>query len=796
MNWKGCLLLAAVYALAAKAGLALAVIHSNVTAVWPPTGIALAALLFYGIDLWPGVFLGALAANLLTAGTPWSAAFGIACGNTLESAVGAWLVLRYAGGARCLETPRGVLLFTFLGGLAATAISATLGVASLAATGAAPWGRFGPIWLTWWLGDMGGAFLVAPLILAWARGATIRWTGGRAAEGLLLLAALATVTTAVFDATHGLQAYKFLCLPFLVWTALRFGILETAAASLVIAGIGNVAIVVNAADGGVPDINQALLTLQSFVGVVSVTSLVLAAAVNLLRREQHDLQVAHEELERRVQERTAAVLVSQERFRSLTESANDAIITADRHGRVLSWNRGAERMFGFTEQEQVGRPLLELMPERYRDLYEAGMERLARTGKSKVVGQTLEFHGLRRDGREFPLEISISSWRSQGEDYFAAIIRDTTERKRASAAVKASEDRFRLLVQGVRDYAIFMLNPEGRVASWNEGAERIKGYKAEDVLGRDFAMFYTPEDREKGIPMAILRQAAAEGRAEVQGWRVRKDGSRFWAGEVLTALRDETGRLAGFAKVLRDMTTQQRAEQAIRERTEDLMRSNAELEMFATVASHDLQEPLRKIQLFGDRLIERAAPALDEQGLDFLQRMRQSAARMSQLIDDLLAYSRVTMKAQPFQQVDLTELANEALRDLEARVERTKARVTVEPLPSMRGDPGQLRRLFLNLLGNSLKFTREAEPPDVTIRGERLPDGFVEVRVSDNGIGFDEKYLGKMFKPFQRLQPRGAYEGSGMGLAICRKIVERHGGTIAAQSAPGKGATFVVRLPA
>ena len=235
---------------------------------------------------------------------------------------------------------------------------------------------------------------------------------------------------------------------------------------------------------------------------------------------------------------------------------------------------------------------------------------------------------------------------------------------------------------------------------------------------------------------------------------------------------------------------------------ESLQRSNRELEQFASVASHDLQEPLRKIQAFGDRLQTRCAQGLGEQGRDYLTRMLSSATRMRSLIDALLSFSRITTKAQPFAPVDLSVTAQDVVSDLESRIEGAGGRVEIGTLPTLEADPLQMRQLLQNLISNGLKFARPGEPPVVQVESRVLPkvegNGEIsrfELLVRDNGIGFEEIYLDRIFELFQRLHGRQEYEGTGMGLAICRKIVERHGGTITARSAPEEGATFVVNLP-
>jgi signal transduction histidine kinase len=258
---------------------------------------------------------------------------------------------------------------------------------------------------------------------------------------------------------------------------------------------------------------------------------------------------------------------------------------------------------------------------------------------------------------------------------------------------------------------------------------------------------------------------------------------------------------------LRLEETVERRTELLKARTEELTRSNTELEQFAYIASHDLQEPLRKVQAFGDMLANQFRATLGDEGRDYLQRMQGAAKRMQGLINDLLNYSRITTKAQPFVCVNLSDIAQLVLTDLEARIQETGGRVELEPLPTLDADPTQMRQLLQNLIGNALKYHRKTVAPVVTVRSRILEDDatacssaspsvqFTEVTVEDNGIGFEQKYVDRIFAPFERLHGRSEYEGTGMGLAICRKIVERHGGSITARSIPNQGSKFIVTVP-
>jgi light-regulated signal transduction histidine kinase (bacteriophytochrome) len=262
------------------------------------------------------------------------------------------------------------------------------------------------------------------------------------------------------------------------------------------------------------------------------------------------------------------------------------------------------------------------------------------------------------------------------------------------------------------------------------------------------------------------------------------------------------GGLLGYRGADRDITERVRAGEALSSYADRLKQSNRELEEFAYVASHDLQEPLRKVMAFGERLRDKYSGELGEQGADYIGRMQRATSRMQTLINDLLMFSRVTTKAEPFTDVDLGAVARETVEDLEAQIDRVRGRVEVGDLSSVEAEPLQMRQLFQNIISNSLKFHKEGEAPVVEVSGRRVGSNGgggaerYEIRFRDNGIGFDQKYTEKIFGVFQRLHGRGKYEGTGIGMALCRKIAEHHGGDIAVTSSPGNGAEFVVTLPA
>jgi len=352
---------------------------------------------------------------------------------------------------------------------------------------------------------------------------------------------------------------------------------------------------------------------------------------------------------------------------------------------------------------------------------------------------------------------------------------------------------------------VMVLDASHRLVRANRRVCEMLQYSSAELLGKEPSFWTHPESLSR-----MGQELAKRQRGEVSAYEakyVRKDGSFFHGLATGAAVLDAQGRPAGAVGCIKDITDRKRAEQQLAEQAAELARSNTELEQFAYVASHDLQEPLRKVRAFGDRLNVKFGELLPEQGRDYLGRMVNASERMQTLINDLLQYSRVTTKAQPFAPVDLNEVARQVVSDLEIQIERQHGRVEIDALPTIDADHTQLRQVLQNLVGNALKFRQEAADPIVHVRGEIVradeteegggaqPAELFRLTVQDNGIGFDQKHAERIFGVFQRLHGRDAYEGTGMGLAICRKIAERHGGSLAATSVLGEGATFALTLP-
>jgi PAS domain S-box-containing protein len=477
-----------------------------------------------------------------------------------------------------------------------------------------------------------------------------------------------------------------------------------------------------------------------------------------------------------------------EAFRLLVEGVQDyAIFMLDGGGRVSTWNPGAERIKGYRAEEVIGQHFSRFYPP--DDVAAGKPARLlalaARDGRVEDEGWR-----VRKDGSRFWANATITALRDfEGRVIgFAKVTRDLTEWREAEEALRRSEQTFQLLVESIQDYAIFMLDLDGRVASWNGGAERIKGYRADEIIGQHFSAFYPPEDVAQGKPQWELEVAEREGRHEDEGWRVRKDGTRFWANAVISAMRDPHGTLLGFAKVTRDLTGRRRTEQA-------LAQTNQELERFSYSVSHDLRAPLRAINGYAHALVEDHAAQLDAEGKRLLTVIRDSARVGGQLIDALLNFSRVGRQGVARVPIDLTALAESVVAELRQVAGGVAVEVVLTPMPPVTADAALLRQVLANLIGNAFKFTGRRPHPRVEI-GARNEGDDVVYYVKDNGVGFDMRYADKLFGVFQRLHRGDEFEGTGVGLALAQRIIQRHGGRMWAEGKVDKGATFFFTVPA
>ena len=497
---------------------------------------------------------------------------------------------------------------------------------------------------------------------------------------------------------------------------------------------------------------------------------------------------------------------SEERYRLMVEGVKDyAIFMLDTTGHILTWNEGAKRHKGYSRDEIIGKHFSIFYTP--RDIEDKKPDRelviAVETGKYEEEGWR-----VKKDGSLFWANVVITPLYNNVNKHigFSKVTRNLTDRRRNEEELRQSEERYRSLVEQVTDYGIFMMDEQGRIVSWNEGARRIKGYTAQEIIGKYFSIFYPEEEVINGKPAYELKIARKEGRYEEEGWRLRKDGSLFWANVVITAVYNNDGILMGFSKVTRDLTERKASERELRESyqrfrmladelkitNDELSYANQELGQFTSIVSHDLQEPMRTIKSF----LHLIDMKLDKEQADlktYIAKTINAANRMKELIQNLLHYSQVSRGDMMLEKVSIDEVLNEALQNVRTSAEASQAEITIEnEVESINADRVQVVQLVQNLLSNALKFTGPMLPK-IVIRCVR-ENGQVRFSVSDNGIGIAGGDLQKVFEIFRRLHTEKSYPGTGIGLAICKKIVDRHRGQIWPESIPGKGTTFYFTL--
>jgi PAS domain S-box-containing protein len=548
-----------------------------------------------------------------------------------------------------------------------------------------------------------------------------------------------------------------------------------------------------------------------------------------ITRDLTDKKVAEDAYSNLVEElqmRNEELRGSEERYHKMVSEVQDyAIILLDNQGKILDWNKGAEKLKKYSAKEIIGKSfrLFYTRDDKESKLPERLLKEAERKGSVVHEGWR-----IRKDGKRFWGNVTITALHNDAGQVigYSKVTRDLTEKKvaddklenlveelrQANEHLKESEERYQKMTAEVQDYAIIVLDTEGNVENWNVGAQVIKGYSSDEILGKSFKLFYPKEDVAAKLPDQLLAEARRKGKVTHEGWRVRKNGSRFWGSVVITALHNSAGEIIGFSKVTRDLTERKMADDNLRAsasqielKNKALERVNEELASFTNIASHDLKEPLRKIQTFADRIKDGRYDAARTQ--EFLNKIIDGAARMQRLIGDLLSFSEVSNDGMKSEDVDLNQVINRVKADLEIQISETSAIVQFGKLPVIRAIPHQMHQLFLNLVSNAIKYSRPGIIPTVNIHARlikgpdipgQLPNGdnqYYHITVKDNGLGFHISESSRIFNPFFRLHPKGRYEGTGLGLAIVKKIVDGHNGIVLAESEPGVGSEFHIYIP-
>jgi PAS domain S-box-containing protein len=821
IDWKRRLtqagVVAAAYYLTGRLAVSLAIPPGVATVVWPPSGVALTAVLLWGGQVWPGIWLGSVLINIGTlydASSIASAARAIlvvgtiGIGSTLQPLLGAFLIRRFIGSTNLLDGPRDA--FAFVGIEAISCVVASLiGTTSLCLGAFAPWWAYRHTWFTWWMGDLVGIIVITPLALAWRT-----WTlKGLRPQHAIEALALAVLMVGVgrfalwgsLSSENGIYSMKFVLVPFVVWAAFRFG---QKAVTLVILLASGMAI------GGAIHVarqltwlssQDSLLITQVFVGVMSVTGLALTSTLEERRRAVQALRNAHDELDLRVQKRTAdltdanellrtaiverqrreeALEESEARFRAVIESASEAVVQADGQGNIIGWNPAAQAIFGYESEDVIGLPLTQLMAARYRVEHQQGLVRFRTTGEPYLTGKTTELEGLRKDGSEFPIEISISHWTQGDEDFFGAIIRDITRRRKAEEALRDSEEMLRGLFEFAPDTVIVVDN-RGCILRVNRQVEGAFGYRREELLGQQVEMLLPErlrgqhvQQRDDYIDAPRLRPMGAG----LELFGRRKDGSEFPVDIMLSPLALDHGHMV--IAVVRDISRRKHAQ-------DELMRSEKQLRALAgrlqSVREEERAGTARELHdelghaLTGLKMdVAAAQKQLAKAGDDPRPVFRERLEAMSGLIDGMIkSVRKISSDLRPglLDDVGLVAAIEWQANDFQNRSGIVCGLSSLPDEISLSRDATTaVFRIFQEALTNVARHAKASHVEVAMVK----QDEYLILQVSDNGRGISGAELS---------------DKASLGLLGMQERAAMLGGEVRITGAKGKGTTVQVKIP-
>ena len=832
------------YFVLAKVGFLLASAHPSGTPMSAGTGLALAAIILRGLRVWPAIFVGALLANATTEiGNANSAASiltlsAIAAGNTLEALVGGYLVTLWSGGRSTFDTPNGVAKFALVGLGPGSIVSATVGVGSLCLAGYADWANFDAIWFTWWLGNVAGALVLTPVIVLWISGKIRPFSRPGLSDAILAYVMAAAIGLLAFNPLAAQiphrSALSFLAILPLLWSALRCGPRHTATLALLLSCFA----IWSTVSGGAPfagaTLNESFLLLIAFMISTAVPSLALSADVAVRTRVEASLlkqaQDLHAMFSRAVVGMAQADPIGRftlvnDRFCEIVQRSPDELLR--------------QRMQDLTDPDDLShmRDLLDyavragksfiienryMLPDGSRVwiqnnvsviLDQDGTVRHLLAMAEDVTARRRAEEQLRRAHEDLERAVHertaalrqandiLRSESEQRKHVEAVLKRDIAERRKAEAALLESEQRFRLFIQGVTDYAIYLLDPEGLISNWNMGAQRIHQYTAAQIVGQHFSRFYPEEEQQQGEPARALQVAAYEGKYMAEGSRVRRDESVFWASTLIEAIRNEVGTLVGYAVITRDSTERREAEKALGRAQEQLAQSQKmeALGQLTGSIAHDFNNLLMIMSGHAQILRRRLS---DPKLLQAVEAIHSAASRGESLTRQLLAFSR----RQPLSPVvvDMKQRI-EAVRDMLVGSLRGNIELKCD-IPDniwpVEVDIAELELALVNIAVNA----RDAMPGggtitlsarNVTLKKsdgvDQLEGDFIALAMSDSGVGIAPDVLAKIFEPFFTTKPLG--KGTGLGLAQVYGFSRQSGGTVVAKSAVGSGTTLTVYLP-
>ena len=499
---------------------------------------------------------------------------------------------------------------------------------------------------------------------------------------------------------------------------------------------------------------------------------------------------------------------NEQHIKAIVDSTVDGIVTIDNEGNIQTFNKACENLFGYSKEEVIGKNVNMLMPEPYHSEHDGYIENFLKTGDAKIIGTGREVEALRKDGTTFPIDLAIGTFNDHGKPAFTGIIRDITERKKSEQELNSliaqltvsnnarmlSEQRVQAIVDNTVD-GIVTINDKGIVQSYNKACKRLFGYSKEEVVGKNIKMLM-PEPHHTahdGYIDNFLKTGDAKiigiGR-EVEA--LRKDGTTFPIDLAISTFTNDSEQF--FIGIMRDITERKNAQFAQDILVEKLMSSNTDLERFAYIASHDLQEPLRMVTNFTQLLASEYSEKLDENGREYIRFANDSATRMHHLVAGLLEYSRVSSGDTNLAEVDLHDILVIVEENLMQTIKETSTKISCKKLPKVFIEKVHAIQLFQNLISNSIKYRQSGVDPEINIYAEEDEDNWI-LKFCDNGIGIDEVNFDKIFSPFKRLHSYSEYKGTGIGLSVCKKIMNNIGGSITVHSVQGHGSNFTVIFP-
>ncbi len=761
--------LALFYFITGKLGLSLAFINESATAVWPPSGIAIAAYLLLGYRAWPAIFIGAFFTNVTTAGTI-ATSLGIAMGNTLEGLAAAYLVNKFANGKNVFYRAQDIFKFIVFAALLSTTISANIGVLTLILGGQVLWQNFLPVWFTWWMGDATGVLIFTPFIIFWRAHHPLQLLKGKKLEALILFITLMLIGGIVFGGflpgNHSADPLEFLVIPIIIWVAFRFGRRETITAIVALSIIAISGTLRGYGPFARDSQNQSLLLLQSFMSITTVTALSLAVAVSERRKVEE------------------ALTNSEQRFKALIEKSSEAISLTDADGIISYVTPSFTNVLGYSPQEIIGKSGFTIIHPDDKDYaVEATSSIVGHPGKSVTVA----IRCLHKDGSWRYVEITSTNLiNNPSLQAVVSNFHDITELVKTEDRIMSEKSRAEALLNSIGD-GILATDQEGKIILVNKVVEDLLGWKEKDLMGKRSFDILLIEDEKKNVllekdrPLTIAIKTGKKITAT--HYLVRKNGTKFPARVTATPIM-LNGKIVGAIKVFHDIT---------QEREVDEMKTE-----FISLASHELRTPLSAIKGFIS-MINNGDYGKPGEKLDRpLKLVAQSTERLINIVNEMLNVSRIEANRVQLAmgKLYIDEIINEVLANLKPLFSQKGIKLVIEKLEhvNINSDKEKIIEILNNLIGNAIKFTDKGK---ITITTKVQKDHLI-ILVNDTGSGIEKRDQAKLFSKFEQLKSKraGNVAGTGLGLYISREFARKLGGDIwVDRSELGMGSTFALSLP-